>query len=139
MSDALPAARPGKSFGSFVAGLLVNFLAVGVDQVLHSTGFYAPWGQPLEDGLQSVVAFSYRLVLAVASGYVTAYMAPRNPMRHAIALGTFGTLLSLAGAFANMANPLGPNWYTFGLAVISLPSAWFGGSIFLKNSTKNPR
>jgi hypothetical protein len=127
----------GRSIGAFFAGILVNFLALGVDQILHMTGFYAPWGEPLEDGMQSIVAFSYRLILAIASGYACARLAPRNPMKHAMVLGAVGTLMSLGGAMANLQNPMGPNWYVFALAAIALPSCWLGANLAAPRSPKS--
>jgi hypothetical protein len=48
-------------------------------------------------------------------------------MRHALVLGTVGTLLALAGAIATIPRNLGPAWYPIALVVTALPCSWLGG------------
>ena len=44
------------------------------------------------------MSLAYRIVYGVVGGYIAARLAPRNPMRHALALGVVGLGLSTAGA-----------------------------------------
>jgi len=62
--------------------------------------------------------------------WIAARLAPYAPMRHALALGMIGFVLSLAGAIAalTMAD-LGPAWYPIALVVTALPCAWLGGAL----------
>jgi hypothetical protein len=72
----------------------------------------------------------------LAGCYLTAKLAPGNPMKHALILGGIGTVLSAAGAIATANMNLGPAWYAWSLVVIALPVAWLGGKLYL---TKNPK
>jgi hypothetical protein len=54
--------------------------------VLHATGVFPPFGQPMADAL-FLLATAYRIVYGVAGCYLTARLAPDRPMRHALALG----------------------------------------------------
>ena len=54
--------RRGRSLAAILAGLAVIFvLSVGTDQILHATGVYPPWGQPMSDSLFGL-ATVYRIV-----------------------------------------------------------------------------
>jgi hypothetical protein len=109
------------------AGLLTNIIpAVAIDAALHATEIYPPMGQPMSYAL-FVLAFSYRLVLAVAGGYFTARLAPDNPTKHALVLGGIGVLLSSAGAIAMW--DAGPAWYPLSLIVIAVPCSLLGARL----------
>ncbi|HTL12746.1 MAG TPA: hypothetical protein VL588_09680 [Bdellovibrionota bacterium] len=117
----------GKSILAVVMGVLANFLiAVPIDIGLHAAGIYPPMDQPLSDPL-CALALSYRLAAAVVGGYLTARMAPRNPMKHAWALGIVGVVLSAAGAAAMWGK--GPHWYPLSLVVISIPLSLLGAKL----------
>jgi hypothetical protein len=115
-----------RSIGAVLAGLLTIFiLSLGTDQVFHSLGVYPPWGAPMRDTGLLILAFSYRLIYDVFGCYLTARLAPRAPMLHALILGGIGTVLATLGAI-EMWN-LSPPWYPVLLAASALPSAWLGG------------
>jgi hypothetical protein len=85
-----------KSVGAVLAGLLmVAVVSVGTDLVLHATGVFPPWGQPVGSGVL-LLATVYRTIYSVAGAYLTARLAPDRPMRHALALGGVGPVLSVA-------------------------------------------
>lgn len=118
-----------RSTGAILLGFFaVVVLSLGTDQVLHALEVYPPWGQPMYDPGLNLLALAYRSVYAVVGSYIAAKFAPHNPMRHALALGVVGLVLSLVGAIAMiaMAN-LGPNWYPIALVLTALPCAWLGG------------
>ena len=71
--------------------------------------------------------FGYRFLFDVAGSYLTARLAPDRPMRHALALGAIGLVLSIAGAVALWS--VGPAWYPLGLAASALPCAWLGARL----------
>ena len=128
--------RSGRRFRgtlAVLAGLAANVvLGLGIDQVLHATGIYPPWGQPMSDGLFGL-ATAYRLAIGIFSGWLVARLAPDRPMWHAIVLGVIGTLLSAAGAAAtwNAVPQLGPKWYSVLLILTAIPCTWLGAKVYL--------
>lgn len=133
-TDLSSANRPriGRSILAVIAGLLVIFvLSLGTDVVLHATGIYPPWFQRMSDSL-FVLATVYRSIYSVLGSYLTARLAPAQPMRHALILGAIGVVLSTVGAIGtwNKAE-LGPNWYPLTLVILALPLSWLGGKLRL--------
>ncbi len=121
--------RLARSALAVFLGLVAVFvLSLGSDQVLHVLHVYPPWGQPMYDPGQNLLALAYRCVYGVVGSYLAARLAPHAPMRHALALGFVGLLLSTAGAIAAIAVvDLGPSWYPIALVLTALPCAWLGG------------
>jgi surface polysaccharide O-acyltransferase-like enzyme len=120
-----------RSAGAVVAGLLaVIVITTATDALLHATGIFPPWGQPMSDSL-FLLAFAYRIVYGIVGGYITARLAPDKPVKHAVVLGAIGFVLSLAGAVAtwNRGPEFGPKWYPLALIVIAIPTAWLGGKL----------
>src|SRR5438552_6907836 len=102
-----------KSIAAVLAGLLIIVvLSTVVDIVLHATGVFPPWGQPMSDAL-FLLATAYRTVYAVAGSYITARLAPDRPMQHALVGGIVGLVLSTVGAVVtwNRGPEFGPHWY----------------------------
>src|SRR6266496_2387203 len=129
MSEAHRPRRILQRIGAVLTGLLAIFiLSLGTDVVLHATGIYPPWFQPMSDAL-FLLAPTYRIVFGVFGSYITARLAPDGPMRHALALGVVGLVLSIAGTMAtwNQLPALGPKWYPLALVATALPCAWAGG------------
>src|SRR5262249_61419179 len=96
-----------RSVGAVAAGFVA--VAVGstlVDVVLHATGVYPPWGQPIGKGL-SLLATAYRVVITIAGGYLTARLAPHRPIAHAVVLGILG-IVGATGGPAPTWNSPGP-------------------------------
>jgi hypothetical protein len=119
--------RTLRQIGAVLAGLLAIFAITTVtDIVLHATGIFPPWGQPMSSAL-FLVALAYRIVYGVLGCYIAARLAPDHPMRHAVALGVVGVVLSTAGAVAMW--EAGPAWYSLAVIGISLPCAWVGGKL----------
>jgi len=135
-----PGAHPRRlwrSTGAVLAGFFaVVALSLGTDQVLHMLDVYPPWGQPMRDLDDNLLALSYRCVYAVVGSYIAAWLAPRNPMRHALILGGIGFVVSLAGAIATIPMDLGPAWYPIALVVTALPCAWLGGALHRSRQTE---
>ena len=124
--------RALRSIGAVLAGLLtIGVLDTGIDAVLHATGVYPPWGQPMA-GRLFLLAIAYRMVDGIAGGYIAARLAPHHPMRHALILGSIGVVISIAGALAtwNEGPKFGPHWYPLSLAVVAMPCAWLGGKLY---------
>jgi hypothetical protein len=128
---ALPARRLGRSIGAVAAGFVaVVILSLGTDQVLHTLGIYPPWGQVMRAQGLFLLALGYRTIFSIFGSYLAAALAPRNPMKHALALGWFGLVPSMGGVVAAMTKDLGPVWYPIAILVLALPCAWVGGALF---------
>jgi len=124
--------EPSRNLGRSTGAVLLGFVAVvalslGTDQVFHWLEVYPPWGEPMRDPGDNLLALAYRCVYAVVGSYLAARLAPRNPMRHALVLGLVGFIVGSAGAVATIPLDLGPAWYPIALAVTALPCGWLGG------------
>jgi hypothetical protein len=130
MSDVGTSRRWGRSVVAVVVGIVVGAaLSLGVDEVLHVTGVYPPWGKTMSDGLFAL-ATAYRLVFSVLGCYVIARLAPDRPMQHALVGGLIGLVLCVVGAVSTWNMDIGPHWYSVLLAVTALPCAWIGGKLW---------
>jgi peptidoglycan/LPS O-acetylase OafA/YrhL len=119
----------GRSVGAVAAGFVVTaLLSLGTDVVLHASGVFPPWGEPMASD-RFVLATAYRVVYTVLGGYLTAALAPQRPMAHVITLGVIGVLAATVGMVATWtAGPaFGPRWYPILLVVTALPCVWAGG------------
>jgi len=131
MSETHRPRRILRRIGAVAAGLLaVIILSLGTDVVMHATGIYPPWFQPMSDAL-FLVATAYRIVYAIAGSYIAARLAPDRPMQHALVLGVVGLALSIAGTVGtwNAGPEFGPKWYPLALVATALPCAWVGGRL----------
>jgi peptidoglycan/LPS O-acetylase OafA/YrhL len=125
----------GRSIGALAAGFVITAaLSLGTDVVMHGTGVFPGWGQPMSDGLFAW-ATVYRVAFTVLGGYVTARLAPRRPMAHVVWLGVIGTVVATAGAAAtwNAGPGFGPRWYPVLLVLTALPCVWAGGLLRVRS------
>ena len=123
--------RVWRSVGAVLAGLLtIALLDNVIDFVLHSTGVYPPMWSAMADPLY-LLAIAYRTVDGILGCYVAARLAPRHPLRHALALGVIGVLLSGLGVMATWSGgpEFGPLWYPIALVVVTPLCAWAGGTL----------
>ena len=128
-----PSARPFRSTAAVLAGfLLVVILSLATDQLLHVLQVYPPWGEPMWDPRLNLLALAYRTIYTIASGYVTASLAPHRPMRHVIVVGVIGTIAGTAGLVATWNLGFGPRWYPLALAISGFPCVWLGGALFAR-------
>jgi len=120
--------RIGRSIFAIVAGfVVVVVLSIGSDEALRAAGIFPALGHPMSNPL-FLLATVYRTLYGVIGGYVTARLAPCNPMKHALIGGAIGFVLSIAGAAMAWNHPeFGPHWYPLALVLTALPSAWLGG------------
>jgi hypothetical protein len=116
-----------RSIGAVAAGFSAVFIvSTLVDVVLHATGVYPPWGEPIGNGL-SLLAAAYRVVITIAGGYLTARLAPNRPIAHVVTLGILGFVAATAATAATWNLALGPHWYPLALIATALPCTWLGG------------
>ena len=121
-----------KSIGAGVAGIVVGAgLSLGTDFILESVGVLPHGNLYVSTWLIWGVLF-YRSVYNMLGFYIVARFAPNHPMRHALVLGVIGTLVSVIGAVATANMNLGPAWYAWTLAAITMPAAWLGGKLALR-------
>jgi hypothetical protein len=119
-----------KSIWAVVAGVLTIIIVTTlVDIVLHVAHVYPSAKEPLNDSL-ALLASSYRLIIGIAGGYLTARLAPDRPMRHAMILGYVGVVLGMVGLVATWNLGLGPRWYPISLVVLAIPQCWAGGKLY---------
>lgn len=117
-----------RSIGAVLAGFGAVFvLSLATDQLFHVLEVYPPWGQAMTDTGPLLLALAYRIVYGIAGGYIVARLAPRNPMRHAIVMGSIGLVLSIAGGIAMW--DMGAHWYPVALALSAIPCAWAGAKL----------
>lgn len=102
-------------------------LSLGTDQLFHVLGVYPPWGEPMNDVGDNLLALGYRCLYGVLGSTIAARLAPSAPMAHALGLGAIGLPLSAAGMVAAIRVDLGPAWYPIALFLTVLPCAWLGG------------
>jgi hypothetical protein len=129
VSERTKPRRLGRSVGAVVAGFVATaVLSLGTDVVMHATGVFPPWGAPMSDGL-FVLGTVYRIAFTVLGGFITARLAPREPMTHVLVLGALGIVAASAGVLAtwNLGPEFGPKWYPIALVVTALPCVWAGG------------
>jgi peptidoglycan/LPS O-acetylase OafA/YrhL len=112
-------------------------LSVGADVVMHATGVFPPWGQPMSDAL-FVWATVYRVAFTVLGGVITARLAPKKPMTHVLVLGAVGVVAASVGALAtwNQGPEFGPKWYPILLVITALPCVWAGGMLSPRGKTE---
>ena len=123
--------RLGRSAYALLAGfVVVVILSLGTDVVLHATGVFPPWGEPMSDS-RFLLATLYRIVYTVFGSYLTARLAPHRPMKHALVGGFIGLVLATVGAAAtwNQGPEFGPHWYPLALVATALPCAWAGARL----------
>lgn len=119
-----------RSIAAIVAGVLaILFAAKIVDVILYNLHVYQ--GATF-DQRTALIAFSHRVVLTIAGGWLTARLAPGKPMRHALILGALNTALNLFGT-ADWDQNYGPIWFPLSLAVMAIPACWLGGMLLVRS------
>ena len=131
MTDTKPPRLILRRIGAVLAGLLfVVIISTATDALMHATGIFPPLGQSMADSL-FVLALAYRIIYSIVGGYITARLAPDQPVKHALVLGAIGFVLGLAGTIAtwNRGPEFGPKWYPLLIMLTAIPSCWTGGKL----------
>jgi hypothetical protein len=116
-----------RSAGAVAAGILVlTVLAFGLEwAVLAGSGEKAGLTPHSMSTSVRIVVSILTLFSVAVGGYVTAWLAARRPVAHAITMG----LIELAMTAALLASTSieGPRWIAVGAMILLVPAAWFGG------------
>ncbi len=126
-----------RSVLAVVAGFFfIGFLAFGMDAVVRNAmpGAFSASGRVDSVPLLLFIA-AYVFVFAVAGCYLTARLAPRRPMLHALVLGVLGLIFNVAGTIAMWETA--PVWFHGVSLLLVMPAAWLGG--WLREAQLMPR
>lgn len=124
-----------KSIGAVVAGLIFIGVTHSVtDAILENLGVLPDGHLNVSAELILFVIF-YRAVFSFAGCYLTAALAPKSPMKHALILGGIGTILSAVGAIVTANMNIAPAWYAWSLAATALPIAWLAGQLYVRRNS----
>jgi uncharacterized protein involved in response to NO len=124
-----------KSIGAIVVGVISVFvLSFLTDTALEKTGLMKiPFStNPL---WLMIFVTIYRNVFVVISSYITAKLAPNNPIIHSIIFGGIGFVLGIVGTIIMWQEP--PHWYPIALVILGIPCAWYGGKLFITRKNQN--
>ena len=118
-----------RSIWAVVAGfVLIGALSSGATAIMRAM---SPALFDAGGGTRNVIILclmtAYVGVFAIVGCYVSARLAPRHPMRHALILGALGLAFSLFTA-AKMWDAA-PAWYHIINLFLVMPYAWFGGRL----------
>ena len=126
--------RLGQSVWAIFAGfLLVVVFTLLTDALFHKLGVFPPVGEYTSDK-PLLLATAYRVMFGVIGSYLTARLAPHNPMGHALIGGCVGIVLGTIGAIVTWNRNLGPHWYPVALIVFALPQSWLGGRLYRRGT-----
>ena len=87
-----------KSIGAVLAGMIIGIaLSLLTDTILEQLKIFPPIGQVTFSPWMLVLATIYRTVYTSLGGFVTAKLAPANPMRHVRVLAWLAVVANAAG------------------------------------------
>lgn len=120
-----------------ILGFLIIFiLSVVTDTILENAGVLPRGTLPLKGSVGLLlVVLAYRALYSLIGCYVAARLAPRNSMKHALAVGIIGVVVSILGSVAMSGKA--PVWYDVVLIAMTLPIAWLGGKLQLITEKKS--
>jgi hypothetical protein len=114
--------------------LTVVVLSMGTDAALEHLGIFPPVSDGLFVTWMLALALAYRTAYTVLGGYVTARLAPQNPMKHVWVLAVLGQIGGIAGVVGGW--NLSAHWYPIAIAVLAIPSVWLGGWLQARRSSQ---
>jgi MFS family permease len=81
------------------------------------------------------VNFAYSLAAAVLGGWLAAYLAPRAPFAHAVALAVVAVAMALPGILGG-GSPTQPDWYPAFMAALAVGGILLGGRLRHKSQLR---
>lgn len=125
-----------KSLIAIVSGIAVTFiLSNGTDYLFRKANILPP-STMYVSSIIIITVILYRCIYNVIGSFIVAKLAPYQPMGHALGVGIFGFLGSLAGTIATWNMNLGPHWYPISVAITAIPCAWLGAKLNELKSAK---
>lgn len=119
-----------KGIAASILGIVIGvFLTLGTDYVFESAGIL-PHDNLWVPAALIWYVLAYRAVYNIIGSYIVARFAPHHKFRYIMAVGALGTIVSIIGALITKDMNLGPTWYAWTLALLSLPSAWIGWKVY---------
>ena len=118
-----------RSIVAIVVGfVLIGALAMGTDMLVMQAfpAAFDDAGRTRDLGLLMLMA-GYVAVYAITGCYVTARLAPGNPMAHALILGALGLAMNIVATISLWGTA--PAWYHILNLLLVMPYAWVGGRI----------
>lgn len=118
---------------ALVAGIAITVVvSYGLDALLKALKIMPRSGLPKQGSTLLIVCIiMYRTAAIVAGSFVTAKLAPSNPMVFVFVLAVIGTLGSIGSAISPKTKDLGPAWYSWALVAVGIPAALLGGLLAL--------
>ncbi|RYD73551.1 MAG: hypothetical protein EOP53_19895 [Sphingobacteriales bacterium] len=121
-----------RSILAIVAGIAAGaILSIVTDKILEITGILQTEPFDANPAWLIIIIIIYRTIFNGTGAYIAARLAPNKPVKHAMILGGIGVILGTTGAIAMWHIP--PHWYPVSLVILTLPAAWIGGKLALKN------
>jgi hypothetical protein len=130
LTPAAIAARPRwyRSAVAVLAGLILNvILSSATDLLLVAASVFPPLREFGHPASLLLLALLYRTAYGVLGCYVTARLAPRRPMAHALTLASIGFVIGVVGAVATWET--WTSWYSLAIIAVTLPSGWLGARL----------
>jgi len=125
----------GRSILALLAGFVVNLvLSLVTDFALQAAGILPALGRGPMNDFQAALAAAYRTLFAVIGSYVVARLAPNRPMGHALTGAAIGMVIATSGAIVTRNYALGPDWYSFVLIAVALPTGWAGAKLWMTHA-----
>ncbi len=117
-----------KSIWAVFAGMLAGaILSIGTDTILEQLGIFPPITEGLFVTWMLALALFYRCIFTILGGYTTAKLAPSNPMKHAVILGSIGIVVTAIGTVVGW--DLSAHWYPIALTILTLPCTYLGAKL----------
>jgi hypothetical protein len=117
-----------RSFLAVVVGFVfIGALSFGTDAALYAAGIMPALSTPVADTKLLALTVVYVAIYAIAGCWLTAFLAPSHPMRHALIEGVLGLVFTIANVGAQWGTY--PAWYGILSIAVVMPYAWIGGRL----------
>lgn len=117
-----------RSIGAVLLGIIViGLTAVGADLILRALlpGAFTQSGGRVDSAPILLLTLSYTLLFLMVGGYVTAWLAQRAELKHALILAVIQWLFTLLATIQFW--PTAPAWYHLAILVLLGPAVVGGG------------
>lgn len=116
----------GRSILALLAGFIAEpILVIAADFLYAHLNPHAFTPEGAVVGGAAAVVLIYVQIMNAISGWITAAIAPKKPVLHALLLGIIGFILCVAVSVKRW--DLEPHWYLLGGILLAIPSTVLGG------------